>query len=213
MSPQFGMHEKWELNKRGHTTSYRHAETTMRRTSSDIIVAVNGLRATWQQSQQSGRPDTCFLRSVMMDIKRTNPKTWSPHPVWFCLLPSVNLKAVPHPVHTGGAEEMNYWHSTFDQYVGRWILALMKPIWHVKSLSNSSPELFWIVPFGCLLLYFDGLVFVSAPLALLGNHDCFSFIRLFFFFSVQFFFFFHGLCIDFNFFFFFFLRTFLYLFC
>ena len=31
------------IGARGHTTSYRHAGTTLRRISSDVIMAVNGL--------------------------------------------------------------------------------------------------------------------------------------------------------------------------
>ena len=41
---QFGVHEKRELKQRGHTTFYRHAGTALRWTSSDVIMAVNGLR-------------------------------------------------------------------------------------------------------------------------------------------------------------------------
>ena len=34
---QFGVHEKWKLKQKGHTTSYRRAGTTFRRTSFDVM--------------------------------------------------------------------------------------------------------------------------------------------------------------------------------
>ena len=40
----FRLHEKWKLKARGHTTPYRHAGTTLPRTSSDVLMTVNGFK-------------------------------------------------------------------------------------------------------------------------------------------------------------------------
>ena len=39
----FGVHDKVGIEARGHITSYIHAGTTLRRTSSDVIMVVSGL--------------------------------------------------------------------------------------------------------------------------------------------------------------------------
>ena len=38
------------IEARGHITSYRHAGPTLRRTSSDVIMAVNGLNSMWENA-------------------------------------------------------------------------------------------------------------------------------------------------------------------
>ena len=49
------------IEARGHTTSYRHEGTTLRRTSTDVIMAVNGLKPV--PSRQRGRNGTDVIRN------------------------------------------------------------------------------------------------------------------------------------------------------
>ena len=57
------------IGARGHTTSYRHAGTTLRRISSDVIIAVNGLNVcVCERERERERESVCVCMCVCLHV-------------------------------------------------------------------------------------------------------------------------------------------------